>query len=91
MYVRTAQLVFSIPHAQSLKEKRSVRRRLIDRARQRFNVAIAEVGTQDLCQTLTLGLAVVSGEDHHALTMRNEIIAYLDRETEAELISILED
>ena len=91
MYVRTAELVFSIPYAQSLKDKRSVSRSLIDRARRRYNVAIAEVDTQDDRQTLTLGLAVVSAENDHALTMRNAIVSYLEQTTDADLVSVLED
>ncbi len=88
MITRSAELVFSIPYAQSLKDKRMVARSAIDKARHKFNAAIAEVGTQDVHRTLTLGVAVVSGEAAHAQNMIEEIVRYLERTAEAELVSV---
>ena len=45
--------------AQSLKEKRQVVRSLKDRLFARFNMSIAEVGSQDLWQRAELGIAMV--------------------------------
>jgi len=44
MVVGICQLDLRIPENHSLKEKRHVLRKLIDRVRHRFNVAISEVG-----------------------------------------------
>ena len=85
MHVLSARLTFLIPHAASLKDKRQVRRSLIGRARQRFNASIAEVGTQDLHQTLTIGIAVVSDDAAHAL---DEIIRFMEEHANAELIAV---
>lgn len=62
MYVGVLKLTFHIPHARSLKEKRSVVRKFRDRVRARFDVSIAEVGEQDLHQKAQFGVAVVSGD-----------------------------
>src|SRR5882672_9360409 len=62
MFVGVLKLVFHIPHARSLKEKRSVVRRFRDRIRARFEVSIAEVGAQDLLQRAVFGVSVISGE-----------------------------
>ena len=48
--------------AGSLKDKRAIVRRLLDGARQRFPVAVAEVGAQDLWQRAELGFAAVSAQ-----------------------------
>ncbi|MDR2182696.1 MAG: DUF503 domain-containing protein, partial [Clostridiales bacterium] len=48
MHAISAKLTFHIPHAASLKDKRQVCRSLVDRARRRFNAAVAEVGAQDV-------------------------------------------
>jgi len=45
--------------AHSLKEKRQVLRSLKDRLRNTFNVAVAEVGAQDVWQTIEIGVATV--------------------------------
>ena len=46
--------------------------------------------TQDAHQTLTLGVAVVSGEFSHAGNMLEGIIRYMEGITDAELISVEE-
>ena len=84
----SAQLTFYIPHSASLKDKRQVCRSLIDKTRQRFNVSIAEVGTQDAHQTLTIGIAVVSGSGAHALRSMDEIIRYMEEHADAELTEV---
>ena len=62
MYVGVLKLTFHIPHARSLKEKRSVVRKFRDRVRARFEVSIAEVAEQDLHQKAVFGVAVVSSD-----------------------------
>jgi len=88
MHTESAKLTFHIPLAVSLKDKRQIRRSLIDRTRQRFNVSIAEVGTQDLHQTLTIGIAVVSGDSAHAQRSLDEIVRFMEEHTEAELMGV---
>ena len=48
MFVGVLRLTFHVPHARSLKDKRSVVRSFRDRVRARFDVSIAEVAAQDL-------------------------------------------
>ena len=88
MTVLSARLTFHVPHAVSLKEKRQVRRSLIDRTRQRFNVSVAEVGTQDIHQTLTIGVAVVSGDVAHTQRSLDEVVRYMEEHVDAELIGV---
>ena len=47
MFVGVARVTLLIPGALSLKDKRSVLRRLKDRMRDRFACAIAEIGSHD--------------------------------------------
>ena len=86
-----AKLTFYIAHAASLKDKRQVRRSLIDKTRQRFNASVAEVGTQDSHQTLTVGVAVVSGEAALAQNSLDEIIRFMEQNPEAELMEVERD
>jgi len=86
MITLSAELTFHIPDSASLKNKRQVRRSLIDKTRQRFNASVAEVGTQDILQTLTIGVAVVSTDATHARNSLDEIIRYMESHADAELI-----
>jgi uncharacterized protein YlxP (DUF503 family) len=62
VHVGVLRLTFHVPHARSLKDKRSVVRKFRDRVRARFDVSIAEVGEQDKLQLAVFGVAVVSGD-----------------------------
>jgi len=86
MYILSAKLTFRLPHAASLKDKRQIRRSLIDKTQQKFNAAIAEVDTQDNHRTLTIGVAVVSGEMAHAQNSLDEIIRFVENNPDAELV-----
>ena len=88
MHTQSAKLTFHIPHAASLKEKRQVCRSLLDKARRRFNAAVSEVDTQDVHQTLTVGIAVVSGDFAHARQSLDEIVRFLEEQAEAELVGM---
>ena len=87
MFVLGVKLTFYIPYAMSLKEKRQVCRSLIDRTRQKFNVSVAEVDTQDVHRTLTVGVAVVSGDNSHAQHLLDEIVRFMEEHADAELMS----
>jgi uncharacterized protein YlxP (DUF503 family) len=51
----------SIPHAQSLKDRRQVLRSLKDKLRHGFNVSVAELDDANLWNRATLGLVAISG------------------------------
>jgi len=89
MTTLSAKLTFHISHAHSLKEKRMVARSVIDKTRKKYNTSVAEVDTQEAHQILTLGIAVVSGEHSHAQNMLDDIIRFMERSTEAELVSVI--
>jgi uncharacterized protein YlxP (DUF503 family) len=91
MYTLSATLTFHIPHADSLKDKRQVRRSLIEKTRRRFNAAVAEVGAQDAHRTLVIGVAVVSNEAAHAREMLDEIIRFMEANADAELTGVESD
>ncbi len=87
MVVGTARLVFAIPSASSLKDKRSVVKRVVERARSRFNAAVAEVEDQDVHRRAVIGLAVVSSDARHATSMLDTIIAAMASSTDAQIVS----
>jgi uncharacterized protein YlxP (DUF503 family) len=53
---------FHIPGCRSLKEKRGVVKRLVERTRAKYNVSIAEVEDNDVHQRAIVGFAVVGNE-----------------------------
>jgi len=88
MHTLSAKLTFHIHHADSLKDKRQVRRSLVEKTRKRFNVSVSEVDTQDIHRTLTLGIAVISSEMSHAQNSLDEIIRFMENNPDAELTGV---
>jgi uncharacterized protein YlxP (DUF503 family) len=73
--------------SQSLKDKRRVLRRLKDRIRARFNIAVAEVDHQDLWQRATLGMVSISDSQEPLESCFQQIRGILEREVEGDLAS----
>ncbi len=55
-----------IPSARSLKDRRAVVRKALDRVRARFNVSASEVGDLERWQVATLAVALVTNEQSFA-------------------------
>lgn len=85
MVIGTLLLTLQVPESGSLKDKRQVVRSLTARLRQTFNVAVAEVGDQNLWQAVTIGVACVSSSSRHADEMCQKILSFVDEEAEAQL------
>lgn len=68
-------LEIQLPHAQSLKEKRSVLQALRDRLRSRFNVAVAELDHRDVWQRATLGVTSVSSSQSSLESLFQHVLA----------------
>ncbi len=87
MFVCVARLVLEIPASGSLKAKRQVLRRITDRVKARFNVAVAEVEDNDLWQRATLALSVVANDKRHVNEQMDKIIHFVEEMYVAPLIS----
>lgn len=74
MFTCVSRLTLSIPESGSLKAKRQILRRITDRLKARFNVAVAEVDDNELWQKATIGLAVVGNERRHVNEQMEKII-----------------
>jgi hypothetical protein len=60
MHIALLRVEIRIPSSHSLKDKRSVLKRLVNLLRSRHNVAVAEIGHQDAWQTAVLGLVTIN-------------------------------
>lgn len=83
MVVGVCQISLSLPGVTSLKAKRSILRKVLDRTANRFNVSVAEVGQQDTHRRATLGFAVVSGDRRHANSMLDAIATFVEGSADA--------
>lgn len=86
MHVGVLEVRLHVPDAGSLKEKRQVVKSLLDRARQRFGVAAAEIGENDKHRIAVLGFASVSGSLHHAREIVEKVLAHVRAHPAARVI-----
>jgi uncharacterized protein YlxP (DUF503 family) len=78
MFVCVARVTIDIPAAGSLKGKRQVLRRVTDRVKAKFNVAVAEVEDNDVYTRGVIALAVVGNERRHVNEMMDKILQYIE-------------
>ena len=81
--VGVCRITLGLPGNDSLKGKRRVVRRVVDRTRHEFNAAVAEVGYLDEHRRAEIGIAVVSNDGRHANSMIDKIASFASGLTEA--------
>jgi len=63
----------------SLKEKRQVLKRIIQRTKSRYNnVSISEVDSQNLWQTATIGISIVSNEKPYVNSILDQVSGFIE-------------
>ncbi len=95
MVIGICQLDLRIPENHSLKEKRHVIRKVIDRVKHRFNVAISEVGDNDLWQRAQIGFCTVGNDRRHINSSLDKVIDFIEKmhlvemvHTEMEILTV---
>jgi len=78
MVVGTLLIEITLPGNHSLKGKRRIVRSLMDRVRNRFNVAVAEVDHLDAWGIASIGVACVSNERAHVDEVLKEVIRWVE-------------
>jgi hypothetical protein len=87
MVIGVSRISLALPANDSLKDKRRIVRRIVDRTRNRFNVAVAEVGALDRHRSAEIGLAVVSNDARHANSMIDNVVGFVAGLTEAVVVA----
>jgi uncharacterized protein YlxP (DUF503 family) len=80
MHVGIARVALHLAGNGSLKGKRMVVKSVAQRVRNRFNVAVAEIDTQDAWQVATLGIVCLSDDPRHSNEMLSKVIDFIESE-----------
>ena len=86
MVVGVCQVDLRIPGNDSLKGKRKVLRRVIDRVKNRYNISISEIGDNDLWQRSLVGLSVVGNDARHVNSSLDKVLDFVERMNIVEII-----
>lgn len=91
MHILLIQINLQIPHARSLKDKRSRIKSLKDRLSNRFNASVAEIGALDNRQQAEMGVCMI-GNDRSYLDRQYSLVEAMVLEyTDLELITTTRD
>jgi uncharacterized protein YlxP (DUF503 family) len=70
----------------SLKGKRKVVKSMVDKVKHKFNVAIAEIGSNDKWQKIELGVSAVGNDRRHIDSSLTNVLTFLDSLYLAEIV-----
>lgn len=76
--VGTLKLSLYTHNNQSLKEKRRVVKSIVAKVHNKFNVSIAEVGSNDKWQMIELGISAVGNDRRFVNSVLDNILSFLD-------------
>ena len=86
MVVGVCSLHFALHDVFSLKEKRSIIKKIILRVRNRFPVSIAEVGDNDIWHSAQVGFSMVGNDRAYINSCIDKVIDYVDSLYLAEIV-----
>lgn len=87
MVVGIIKLELRIPGSRSLKAKRSVVKKVIERTRSRFNVSVAEVDKQDVYSLAVIGFAMAGSDQRYVNGALDKILDFVEGIAVADILS----
>lgn len=75
-------------YAHSLKEKRTVVRSITQKLKNKFNISVNEVDSQDLHNLITIGISAICGTNAIADSTYEKILDFIECNTDAEMVNI---
>ena len=76
--VGTLRVALSIPESNSLKDKRSVLKSMLEGMRSRFNVSAAEIEENDTWRRAVIGIACVSNSQTFSDQVLNKVVDWIE-------------
>ena len=83
MFIGTCRVYLTAEWVYSLKEKRMICKSLMERMRNKFNIAVAEVENQDLHRSIVIGFVCLSNERGHVDSMLENVLHFIESHTDA--------
>lgn len=85
MHVGCCSIKFFLHGNHSLKEKRRIVRTLKDRLKNNFNISIAEIGDQDVWQSLHMGIVAVNSDPKYLEGQMSKVVDAIENMHLAEI------
>lgn len=86
MVVGVLQIALRLPESHSLKEKRRLVKSLVTRIRNKFNVSVSEIDSQDSWQLATLAVAHVGNDRRYTNELLDQVLRFSEGVRKMEVI-----
>ena len=91
MRVLNLKITLRASWVHSLKEKRMVVKSIVQRLTNIFYVSVVEVHDQDIHQIIVIGISAVCGDQKQVDSTLDNLIDFVEENTDAEIINIESD
>jgi uncharacterized protein YlxP (DUF503 family) len=88
LYIGILKLDLFLSEPQSLKDKRRIVKSLTDKLRNKFNMAVAQIGKLDSWNNCELGLTCISNNAGHADSMMNSVVDFIENQGTVDILDI---
>lgn len=88
MIIGSCIITFRAEWVCSLKEKRMIIKSITEKAKNKFNISIAEVGKQDMHKEIEIGFCCVTNEVSHANSIIDNVVNFMENNTDAVIENI---
>ena len=86
MVIGVLQVAIRLPECHSLKEKRRLVKSLVTRIRNKFNVSVSEIDSQDSWQLATLGMSTAGNARAHANRLLDQVLNFVQEIKQIEVV-----
>lgn len=88
MLIGSLKIEFRLHGIFSIKEKRSIVLSLKQKIRNKFNVSVAEVESQDSPECMVLGVITVANETRYVQSILNKTVTLIENNSSEEIVDI---
>ena len=81
------KLELHLPAPNSLKSKRCILKKIIDRLRHKFNISISEVDYHDLWQRSLIGVSITGNEKRHLNSVIDKVVDSIEAMHDVQVIN----
>ena len=78
MIVGISTIEIFFPENQSLKDKRQLLKRIVEKTRARFSISIMEIDQNNLWQRAKIGFSVIGVKQDHVIKMIDNVHEYIE-------------
>lgn len=86
MIIGSGKVYLKADWCHSLKDKRMIVRSITDKVKNRYNVSISEVESQDIHNYIVVGFAAVSSDTRHVQSVLQNVLDYIENNCDAEVV-----